>query len=92
MRPTDYRWSSAAAHARGRDDGLVQVTPLLRLLPNWTAALAEDVPEDRARELRRHEATGRPLGGDGFVERLERALGRLLRPGKPGRKKKAAGE
>jgi putative transposase len=77
---------------RGADDALVQVAPLLRLVPKWTAALEEDVPEERARDLRHHEATGRPLGGDGFVERLERVLGRLLRPGKPGRKKKVAGK
>jgi len=89
-RPTDYGWSSAAAHARGADDALVQVGPLLRLVPNWTAALEQDVPEERVRDLRRHEATGRPLGGDAFVDRLERVVGRLLRPRKPGRRRKVA--
>jgi putative transposase len=42
------------------------------------------------RQLRRHEATGRPAGGDRFVKRLERLLDRVLRPGRPGRKKKTA--
>ena len=33
-----------------------------------------------------HRLTGRPLGGDGFVAELERRLGRVLGPGKPGPK------
>ena len=62
---------------------------MLRLVPDWTAVVAEDVPEDRVRALRRHEATGRPLGGERFLERLENLVGRVLRPRKPGRKKTA---
>ena len=42
--------------------------------------------------MRRHEATGRPLGSQGFVERLQALLGRTLLPqkrgGKPKRKRK----
>ncbi|MFH1856175.1 MAG: hypothetical protein ABH836_02960 [Candidatus Omnitrophota bacterium] len=30
---------------------------------------------------------GRPLGEEGFVEKLEEMTGRILRPQKPGRKK-----
>ena len=37
----------------------------------------------------RHERTGRPLGGDGFLSRLEPALGRSVRHGKPGPKASA---
>ena len=33
--PSRYRWSSAAAHLKGRDDALVQVAPLLQMVPNW---------------------------------------------------------
>ena len=32
--PSRYRWNSAAAHLRGRDDALVQVAPLLQTAPN----------------------------------------------------------
>ena len=31
--PSRYRWSSAAAHLRGRDDAPVQVAPLLQMAP-----------------------------------------------------------
>jgi putative transposase len=32
--PSRYRWSSAAAYVRGRDDDVVEVAPLLELAPN----------------------------------------------------------
>jgi hypothetical protein len=37
-------------------------------------------------KIRRHERTGRPLGSECFVEKIETALDRLLKPGKPGPK------
>jgi hypothetical protein len=43
-------------------------------------------------QLRRHEATGRPAGSERFVKRLEKVLGRVLRPQKAGRKRKADGD
>jgi putative transposase len=87
-RAAAYRWSSAAAHVRGVDDGLVRVKPLLDLEPNWRAVLAQDVPLENVHELRRHESTGRPLGGERFLGRLERMVGRVLHPAKAGRKPK----
>jgi putative transposase len=89
-RAEEYRWSSAAAHVRRRDDGLVRVAPLLALEPRWAKHLATDLDADTIRQLRRHEATGRPAGTDAFVRRLERKLGRVLHPRKPGRKRKVA--
>ena len=38
-------------------------------------------------EPRQATASGRPFGGDGFVERLERTLGRKLNPKRTGRPK-----
>jgi putative transposase len=88
-RPGEYRWSSAAAHLAGRDDALVRVAPLLALEPRWATHLRADPDVDTVRQLRRHEATGRPAGDDSFLRRLERKLGRVLRPRPPGRKRKA---
>ena len=84
--PQDYRWSSASAHAAGRDDGLVRVAPLLEMAGDlaWVDFLGEAVPEEQAEMFRRHERTGRPLGGERFVTRVERLLGRILRPRKRG--------
>ena len=82
--PQEYRWSSASAHLAARDDGLVRVAPVLELAGGtaWLAFLAEGVSEEQAERFRRHERTGRPLGDEGFVTRLERVLGRVLRPHK----------
>jgi putative transposase len=87
-RPGRYAWSSAAAHLKGRDDVLVRVAPLLELVGDWGKFLSEPVEQEAVQKLQAHERTGRPLGSDGFVARLERRLGRVLRPRKPGRKPK----
>ena len=87
VRPEGYAWSSAAAHLRGSDDGLVKVAPLLEMVGDWKLFLAGGIKEHEAVELRRSERTGRPLGNDGFLSDLEKALGRILRPRKAGRKK-----
>jgi putative transposase len=81
-----YPWSSAAAHIKGRDDQLVKVSPLRNIVRNWRAFLAEDVSVGDVEKLRRHERTGRPLGNDGFIVRLEKTLKRRLQKQKPGPK------
>ncbi len=86
--PAEYRWSSAAAHAAGADDRLVRAGPLLELDPRWNAHVADDLSGEAIGILRRHEATGRPLGGDGFVARMEGILGRVLRPRQRGPKRR----
>lgn len=83
-RPDAYKWSSAVAHQEGVDDRLVKVSPLLGLVGNWEEFLSQAAPLDQMKELRRHEHTGRPLGSEGFVEKLEKGLGRVLRRQKPG--------
>ena len=42
-------------------------------------------------DIRKHAQTGRPLGDERFVTRLECLIGRELRPRKPGRKPKKSG-
>ncbi len=85
-RQSRYRWSSAAAHARGRDDGVVTVGPLLELAPNWRSFLARVIRDEETKLLRSHEQTGRPLGDDDFLATLEENLGRILKKQKSGPK------
>jgi putative transposase len=33
--PSEYRWSSATAHIKRKDDSLVKVAPLLGLAKSW---------------------------------------------------------
>jgi len=84
----DWPWSSARAHLSGRDDGLVKVAPLLARIADWNAFLQSVVPEEELREMRGHGRTGRPLGDETFLERLERLAGRALKPHKRGPKPK----
>jgi putative transposase len=83
-----YPWSSALAHIEGRDDQLVKVSPLRSMVGDWRDFLLEGVSAQDVKELRRHERTGRPLGNDGFIARLEKILNRLLQKQKPGPKQK----
>jgi putative transposase len=86
--PSGYRWSSAAAHVRGRDDALVRVAPLTKQVSNWRGFLARVIREEDIKVLRAHERTGRPLGEEEFLAMLEQNLGRILRRQKPGPKRR----
>jgi putative transposase len=86
--PREWRWSSAKAHLKGRDDVLVKVAPLLAMAGDWKAFLRSAIPEEELRDLRQHGRTGRPLGSPTFLRRLERLAGRVLKRQKPGPKPK----
>lgn len=87
--PQDWPYSSARAHLAGKDDGVVRVAPLAALVHDWSSFLTLASNESELARLRRHERTGRPLGSPDFVERLEKRLGRVLAPQKPGPKRPA---
>jgi len=83
-----WPWSSAKPHLSGRDDCLVKVAPLLGMVDNWKVFLKSAMREEELEALREHGRTGRPLGSPAFLDRLERRVGRVLRPLKPGPKPK----
>ena len=84
----EWPWSSARAHLKGSDDRLVKTAPLLAMVADWPALLDSALPEEQMRDLREHARTGRPLGSSSFLDRLERMVGRVLRPQKGGRPSK----
>jgi putative transposase len=86
--PVEYRWSSANAHMKGRDDGLVVVGPLLNRIQDWGSFLQAGVEKEKTVLICRHERTGRPLGRAAFLIRLENELGKRLTPLKGGRPRK----
>jgi putative transposase len=90
----DWRWSSATAHVTGKADGFTDLGALAGVHRNWRAMLrhgleAGDLDEGEAAAIEAHIRTGRPLGSEAFVERLEAKTGRALKRRKPGRKPKA---
>src|SRR5271157_4025927 len=84
-RPEEWKWSSVRAHLSGVDDALVTVRPVLDRIPHLKDLLQADTEDDFS-ELRRAEATGRPLGAPEFVTGLENLLGRKIARRAPGRK------
>ena len=92
-RAEDWPWSSARAHLAGRDDGLVEVAPLLaRCGGRFADLIAEDPAPALIAGLRAAETIGRPLGAPPFLDRLAAIAGRDPRPQKRGRKPSAAAE
>ena len=83
--PEDWPWSSARAHLAGRDDGLVEVAPLLeRCGGRFADLIAEEPNPARIAALRAAETIGRPLGADAFLDRVAGLTGRDPRPRKRG--------
>ncbi len=88
-RARNWRWSSARAHLEGEDDGITHAAPLLERAPDWSSLLEDELDEATLQTIRRHVRTGHPLGSDKFYKKLERRLGRSVRPRPPGRPKRS---
>ena len=88
----DYPWSSAPAHILGKTDRLLSPFYLTERIKDWRAYLREGLEAEVSEVFRKHESTGRPLGDEDFLIRLEKITGRILRKRKAGRPKKAVGE
>jgi putative transposase len=86
--PGEYQWSSASAHLAGQDDILTRVEPLLALVENWSDFLTLSSENEIATFLK-HERSGRPLGQESFVTKLEESLARTLTLQKRGPKPKS---
>ena len=70
-RAEDWPWSSVRAHLAGRDDGLVEVAPLIeRSGGRFADLIAPPAEPGRIAALRAAETIGRPLGAGAFLDRL----------------------
>jgi putative transposase len=85
-RAQDWRWSSARAHLRGKDDGVTALKPIRDRFPDFADLLGVEPEVDMFERLRAAESIGRPLGDDRFLARLERLTKRSLKPAKRGPK------
>ncbi len=88
-----WPWSSALAHLTGRDrSGLLDMSAWAAAYDSarWSRVLETSV-YDEALQQRLKEATltGRPLGPDAFIDRLESTLNCRLRPRPAGRPRAA---
>jgi putative transposase len=81
--PEAYRWSSARYHVKGETDPLVKESPIGRKSASWRDALRE-ISDEEIEKTRLHTSTGRPLGGEPWVKKIEKQLGVSLLPRKGG--------
>ncbi|MFO7733293.1 MAG: transposase [Candidatus Aminicenantes bacterium] len=82
-----YPWSSARAHVNKQPHPLLAACPLENSIPDWSAYLGQQESPEEIKKILYHERTGRPLGSQDFVKRLEELTGRILMPMKRGRKR-----
>ena len=88
-----YEWSSAAAHTGGNDPSdLLDLCAWRRRHRNddWRETLRRPDDSDVAAAIRSASSRGQPLGSDRFLSKIEKAVGRRLRPlpvGRPPKKK-----
>lgn len=90
-KPWAYKWSSAASHTElGNSSDLLNLRRWYKTVcpTEWKKLLAGDIEEKETRKLRTNTHTGRPLGSDSFMSKLERIAGHRLRPLPIGRPKK----
>jgi putative transposase len=78
----------AVAHLARRDELLVKAVPPLEIEGDRRTFLSEPTAEGTGQKLQHHERTGRPLGDERFLAKLEGLLNRVLKPRKAGRKPK----
>jgi putative transposase len=89
-----YAWSSAAVHVDAQ-----AVSEILNVsawydkisVAEWRKELAMGLSDSELGRLRLRTCTGRPLGSDSFLSKLEKVLGRRVRPLPVGRPKKNTG-
>ncbi|UCB56487.1 MAG: transposase [Candidatus Omnitrophota bacterium] len=87
-KPWDYEWSSTKHHMMIDNDSLVKDSLLKTLVENWKDFLNAASPDEDVRLFQLHERTGRPLGDNTFIEKLESLLKINLKKKRAGRKKK----
>ena len=91
-RPWDYKWSSARQHMGMDNEGAIGLCKKYRLIDaadstNWRTYLEKE-DEAMNKEVRLKTSRGLVIGGEGFIKKLEKKLGRSLKCLPWGRPKK----
>ncbi len=81
----DYEWSSAKAHVHKIPDPVLSPCYLVNQIKDWASFLkGKDAAFSDSYQGVTH--TGRPLGPEHFVQRVEKEVGRDLKKKRPGPK------
>ena len=87
-KPWDYKWASTQHHMEIKNSSLIKDSLLKELIENWKDFLNITASNDDIKSLQLHERTGRPLGDNAFIGKLESLLKVDLKKKRAGRKKK----
>ncbi len=90
-RAWQYAWSGAAGHADPKAESeLLDLARWYKQITadQWRKELAEGLTDEEVARIRLRTHTGRPLGSDSFLSKLETVLGRRVRPLPVGRPRK----
>jgi len=85
-KPDEYPWSSARAHILNKHDKIITENSYSLAINNWESFLINQTPEPERKLFMKHSLTGRPLGNEAFIEKLEQLTGRVLKERKRGPK------
>jgi putative transposase len=87
--PQQYLYSSARAHTEGRqDEVLSEVLFEDEAIREYAEEMAVPCSEKSIEEIARHARLCHPMGSETFITKIEKKVGRALRPGRRGRPKK----
>jgi putative transposase len=90
--PWQYEWSSTAAHIDTKaNSNLLNLFEWRKIISEkeWRKELKGGIDKEEIGKVRLSTHTGRPLGTDSFLSKLEKMLGRRVRPlpvGRPWKK------
>ena len=68
--PELWPWSSAQAHLSQQDNQVVTVAPMLSRIDNWSEYLSTPANPDELKKLRKHSSSGRPIGDEAFIQKI----------------------
>ena len=75
----DYKYSSAKAHIRGiEDEVLGEELFEERQRKDYRKFIRSGIPEKEINSIRYHASTGRPFGGEDFIEKIGKKLKRTF--------------
>ena len=85
----DYPYSSAKAHIQGlQDEILGEALFESRQMKDYVELMKSGIKEEEINDIRNRTRSGRPIGGESFIVKMERKLDRIFKVRPRGRPKK----
>jgi len=81
-KPWEWIWSSALAHINNRQEGIVKLADLLKIIDmspeRWKEYISLEDNLDTIEDIRKYSISGRVLGTEIFIKKIEVSLDRKL--------------